>query len=206
MTSGSDGATATPATPIWAGMPWLAGCHWGGPSGGARRYSLDGCGQGVGTGVWVSRTVGDGSMGGSVGSQMQPPTRSAISASPISRRHTCRGSRSRLASSIHPLPVENVAAGFLQANRHRSCGADRLVALVQDDHVPGGVGLDDGKIILAAALAGDDRVAVPLIVADQPHASQGMAPGVGDVADDIGRRLRTAGTGMRGIGLGREGW
>lgn len=68
--------------------------------------------------------------------------------------------------SIYTLPVENRPTGLGRIHRHRHRGADRLVALIQYFYVPGGLRLKNDKVVLAAALAGDDRVPVPFIVAD----------------------------------------
>ena len=185
-------------------MPWLARCHCGGS---VRR-----------SGVAVSTGSGNGSAWACARAELwgmararaplvadrshQPGARSAR-VRPVGRP-TCQLSPSRLTSSIHPLPVENVATRFDQGHRYGRCGADRLVALVQDDHVPSCVGLSDRKIVLATALAGNNIVAMPIIIAYQPHTGQRVACGVGDLADDVGWRPWTTGTGMRGIGLGRK--
>ncbi len=107
-----------------------------------------------------------------------------------------------LAASIHSPPLEYVATGLQQIDGDRRLGADRLVVLVENDHVPGRVGLDDRKIVLAATFGSDDRVAVPLIIADQPYADQRAATDIGYVTDNVGRCLWTTGTRMRRIGLG----
>jgi hypothetical protein len=112
----------------------------------------------------------------------------------------------RLAALIRSPPVEHVPTGFQQIDSDGRLRADRLVVLVENDHVPGRVGLDDQKIILAAPFASDDRVAMPLIVADQPHADQRVTIGIGDMTDDVGRSLWTTGTRMRRIRLGWQDW
>ena len=47
-----------------------------------------------------------------------------------------------------------------------SLSAQRLVVFVDNQHEPHGLGLDDGEVVLPAAFAGNDRIAVPVIVAE----------------------------------------
>jgi hypothetical protein len=74
--------------------------------------------------------------------------------------------------------------------------ADRLIDLAKHSDGPGGSSLVDGKVVLAAGLAGDDGTTVPLVVEDQSHAGQGIACGVDDAADDADGASGAAGTGL----------
>ena len=82
-------------------------------------------------------------------------------------------------------------------------GADGLIGLVEDEHVPGCLCLADGKVIFARCFADNYGIPVPLIVADQPHPCQLVTGSIQDMADDVGRRFGAT-TGMRWSRLSRS--
>jgi len=67
----------------------------------------------------------------------------------------------------HSPPIENVAAGLVRIKADGYLGADRLTWLAEHDDIPDGFSLNDGNIVLAVDLAGNDGLTVPLVVADQ---------------------------------------
>lgn len=107
---------------------------------------------------------------------------------------------------MDPPPVENIATGLVGVKADGYLRTDRHISLIQHDDIPGGFCLDDGKVILAAGLAGDDGIAVPLVVADQSHTGQGIAICIRDVANNVSGGFGTARAGMRRIGLGGTRW
>jgi hypothetical protein len=104
------------------------------------------------------------------------------------------------------LPVKDVATGLGQIERNRYLRAQRLFCLVQDDDVPGGIGLGDGEVVFASDLAGHNGVAVPFVIAHEPHPCQGVARRVSYASDNIGWRPGTPGTGIGWIRLWRACW
>jgi hypothetical protein len=90
--------------------------------------------------------------------------------------------------SISTPPVLDIAARHEKVKVHHSLRADGAVGLIEHDHVKRGIGLINTTVILtylAAPFRPDYRITVPIGVADEPDASQRVAPCVAHCADDI---------------------
>ena len=74
--------------------------------------------------------------------------------------------------SVYSLPVKAVPARFERVEIDWRFRANRLVGLVENHYVPGGLRLEYGDVILATAFGADDGITVPVVVTNQPHAGQ----------------------------------
>jgi hypothetical protein len=82
----------------------------------------------------------------------------------------------------------DIAARHEKVKVHGSLRADRAVRLIKHDHIKRGIGLIDTTVILtylAASFRANYRITVPIGVADEPDASQRVAPCVAHRTDDI---------------------
>ena len=100
-------------------------------------------------------------------------------------------------TSVHSLPVKAVPASFERVEIDGRFGANRLVCLVENHHVPGSLRLEYGEVILATSFGANNGITVPVILADQPHSNQAVTFLVNHTPRDVTWRSRTAGAGMR---------
>jgi hypothetical protein len=82
-------------------------------------------------------------------------------------------------ASVGAPPVLDITARHEKVKVHSSLRADRAVRLIEHDHVKRGIGLIDTTVILtylAAPFRANYRITVPIGIADEPDASQWVAP------------------------------
>lgn len=51
-------------------------------------------------------------------------------------------------------------------------GTDRLISFVENDYIPGRLRLQDWKVVLAASLAADHGIPMPIVVTHQSYPGQ----------------------------------
>ena len=105
----------------------------------------------------------------------------------------CRMEPVQKQSSFDSLPIEAVPARLKRVELNGHFRTDWLVCLVNNHDVPGSLCLEYGNVVLTTPFAADNRVAMPVVVADKSNAGQRNPTGINHPPDNITRRSGTAG-------------
>ena len=74
-------------------------------------------------------------------------------------------------SSVYSLPVKAVPASLERGEMDGHFRANRLVCPVNNCYVPDSLRLENWEVVFATSFGANNRITVPVIMADQPHSN-----------------------------------